>query len=136
MRTIGTVVGVGVLCLVLAACSPGGPMNAPTPAGPSPRPSFQTTAPGPVGPSGSATEVPPVRWAAIRADLTARGITEEPVLVSAERLTFNDGSLGCPSPGQSYTQARVEGMRVVVTAAGATYDYRFGDGDAPRLCSR
>ncbi len=49
---------------------------------------------------------------------------------------FNDGSLGCPKPGVQYTQALVDGMRVVVTAGGRTYDYRFGTGDTPVLCER
>jgi hypothetical protein len=59
-----------------------------------------------------------------------------PELLSAEAVTFSDSSLGCPTPGQSYTQALVDGLRVVVTAGGQTYDYRFGTGDAPKLCTR
>lgn len=100
------------------------------------RPPFATTTPGPIAPTGSAVDVPPARWDAIVADLTARGVTATPEPVSAEAVTFADGSLGCPSPGQSYTQSIVEGMRVVVRAGGATYDYRFGSGDIPTLCAR
>jgi hypothetical protein len=41
------------------------------------------------------------------------------VLASAEQVTWNDGSLGCPQPGQSYTQGLVPGYRVTaVTATG------------------
>ena len=32
------------------------------------------------------------------------------VLASAERLTWSDGSLGCPEPGQMYTQMLVAGI--------------------------
>lgn len=41
------------------------------------------------------------------------------VLASAERVTWSDGSLGCPKPGQSYMQVLVPGYRVTAaTAAG------------------
>jgi hypothetical protein len=39
------------------------------------------------------------------------------VLVSAEQVTWNDGSLGCPQPGASYTQNLVPGYRVTATTA-------------------
>ena len=99
------------------------------------RPPLQTTTPGAIAPTGTPVEVPQDRWDAIVADLTGRGVTATPELVSAEAVTFNDGSLGCASPGQSYTQAQVDGMRVVVTADGKTYDYRFGTGPTPKLCT-
>jgi hypothetical protein len=35
------------------------------------------------------------------------------VLARAEKLTWSDGSLGCPQPGQMYSQALVPGFRVV-----------------------
>jgi hypothetical protein len=35
------------------------------------------------------------------------------VLVRAERVTWPDGSLGCPEPGRMYTQALVPGYRLV-----------------------
>lgn len=37
------------------------------------------------------------------------------VLASAETVTWSDGSLGCPQPGYSYTQALVPGFRVSAT---------------------
>jgi len=41
------------------------------------------------------------------------------VLASAEQVTWSDGSLGCPAPGQSYMQVLVPGYRVTAaTAAG------------------
>ena len=104
-----------------------------------PRPPFQTTTRGPLpsaDPSGVPTDVPAARWSAIQDDLAARGVTGVVELVSAESVVFSDGSLGCPSPGQSYTQAQVDGMRVVVAVDGTTYDYRLGQGDTLKLCTR
>lgn len=100
------------------------------------RPPFRTASPAPLGPTGSPAELSPARWQAIVADLSARGVDGDPTLVSSERIEFSDGSLGCPSPGTSYTQAIVDGYRVIVRADDRTFDYRFGTGDEPRLCER
>ena len=149
--SVAAAVAAIVLSFALGACAsqtPTTPQSTPpsTPGGTvteTSRPPFQTTTPGPIVsgtpsgiPSGTPiAEVPSARWDAIVADLAARGVAGEPTLVSAEAVTFTDGSLGCPVPGQSYTQALVGGMRVVVSADGASYDYRFGRGDSPRLCT-
>lgn len=77
---------------------------------------------------------PPARWDAIVDDLSARGVSGEPALVSAEAVTWPSSALGCPAPGRSYAQAIVEGMRIVVEVDGTTYDYRFGRSDTPMLC--
>ncbi len=109
---------------------------------PSPTDRFHTTTPGVLAsptPSGAPAEVPEARWLAIRADLQSRvSLTagDEPEVVLAESVTWSDGSLGCPQPGQSYTQALVDGMRVVVAWEGTEYDYRFGRGDRAHLCER
>jgi hypothetical protein len=47
-------------------------------------------------------------------------------VVRVEQVTWRDGSLGCPKPGMSYTQALIEGFWVILTAEGRTYDYRVG----------
>ena len=100
----------------------------------SPRPTSQTATP---APSGGSEGVPPKRWAAIIGDLTTRGVpTDAVALVSATSVTWNDGSLGCPQPGQSYTQALVPGLHVIVKVGTTEYDYRFGRTDTPRLCER
>jgi hypothetical protein len=132
-----------VFAALLTGCASGGPVaQQPTSSEqPSSRPPFQTTTPGPLTPTstepaGTPTDVPAARWAAIEDDLARRGITGVVELVSAENVVFSDGSLGCPSPGQSYTQAQVDGMRVVVGVDGATYDYRFGQNDTLKLCTR
>lgn len=132
MRRIIIATAAAAACLALTACATGAPMSDPSPS----RPAFQTTTPGAIAPTGTPAEVPPARWSAIEADLAERGVDGIPELVSAEQIVFADGSLGCPSPGQAYTQAQVEGMRVVVEAAGTTYDYRFGTGDSVKLCTR
>jgi hypothetical protein len=56
------------------------------------------------------------------------------VLISATEQTWNNGSLGCPSPGGVYTQALVDGVQVIVEVDGVQYDYRFGSGPKPILC--
>jgi hypothetical protein len=66
---------------------------------------------------------------------TASGVDRSTlVIVTAESVTWNDGSLGCPTPGSMYTQALVDGYRVVVAAGDRRLDYRMGRGGAPRLC--
>jgi hypothetical protein len=56
------------------------------------------------------------------------------VIVHAESVVWNDGSLGCPEPGMMYTQALVNGYWVVIEAASRTYDFRVGSGGSFRLC--
>ena len=130
-RSILAAATAALLLLTLTACATGGPMTDPTP---SHADRFETTTPGPIAPTGAPADVPQAKWDAIATDLAARGVEGAPVLVSAESITWPNGALGCPKPGMSYTQATVDGMRVVVTADGATYDYRFGRGDVPVLC--
>ena len=124
----------GLALLITGCAGQGVPMDSP-----SARPPFQTT--GPMPPSGNTpggnASVSPGRWQAILSDLARRGVANDQVeLISAESVTFNDGSLGCPEPGKMYTQALVPGMRVQVRAAGTVHDYRFGSTDTPKLCER
>ena len=56
------------------------------------------------------------------------------VIVRAESVVWNDGSLGCPEPGMMYTQALVNGYWVVIDAAGEKYDFRVDSGGSFRLC--
>lgn len=57
--------------------------------------------------------------AAQRASVDPQDVT----VLTAEAVTWNDGSLGCPEPGMMYTQALVDGYRVVVEAGGTEYHY-------------
>ena len=59
---------------------------------------------------------------------------QELVIVRAEAVVWNDGSLGCPEPGMEYTQALINGYWVVIKAAGQEYDFRVGGGGSFRLC--
>jgi hypothetical protein len=59
---------------------------------------------------------------------------EKLVIVRAERVVWNDGSLGCPEPGMMYTQALVNGYWIVVEAAGKKYDFRVSSGGSFRFC--
>jgi hypothetical protein len=56
------------------------------------------------------------------------------VIVRAEAVVWNDGSLGCPEPGMEYTQALVNGYWVVINATERTYDFRVGRNGSFRLC--
>ncbi|MBF4561511.1 hypothetical protein ITJ43_05115 [Microbacterium sp. VKM Ac-2870] len=135
MRRTPILAAFALATLALTSCSTGGAGPAAGPsASESSRPPLQTTTPGPIAPSGPAVTVPQSRWDALVADLAARGVTGTPELVSSEAVTFNDGSLGCAAPGQSYTQAQIDGMRVVVSVDGKNYDYRFGQGAEAKLC--
>jgi hypothetical protein len=52
-------------------------------------------------------------------------------------VTWPDGSMGCPEPGQMYTQALVDGAYLELVHDGDTYAYHWGQGrDAPFLCER
>lgn len=70
------------------------------------------------------------------ADLAGRlGVEPSEIeVVMAERVTWPDGSLGCPEPGMSYTQALVEGSKVVLGHDGRVYLYHAGTDDQPFLC--
>lgn len=72
----------------------------------------------------------------ILADATNRiGLPKADLVpVKAAALVWNDGSLGCPKPGESYTQAPVNGYWVVLIAGDRALDYRAGQGGFFFLC--
>jgi hypothetical protein len=55
-------------------------------------------------------------------------------VVSAEPVTWRDGSLGCPQPGRLYTMALVPGYRVLLRAQGRQFDYHAGARGGLLLC--
>jgi hypothetical protein len=59
---------------------------------------------------------------------------DQVTVISAEEVTFPDGGLGCPVPGMAYTQALVDGFKIVAEAGGKTYDFR-GSGSTFRQCT-
>jgi hypothetical protein len=136
-RTIPTI----MLLLALAACAQ--QAGEPSPSAPGtesaePTRPVSDASPIPVPSNEGDTvtgEVPADILADILADATRR--TGEPTesleVVTAAAVTWNDGSLGCPEPGQFYTQALVDGYQVVIRVADEELDYRVGNGDF-RLC--
>lgn len=72
----------------------------------------------------------PTQHAARRTGIDVAALT----VASAERVTWLDGSLGCPEPDMMYTQALVPGYRIRIEAGGETLDYHAGTRGAPLLC--
>ncbi len=52
------------------------------------------------------------------------------------RVTWSDGSLGCPVAGMMYTQALVEGYLITLEVDGQRYDYHGAMVGEPLLCER
>lgn len=74
--------------------------------------------------------------AAARADAAERtGLTPAALeLVSADRVTWSDSSLGCPQPDVMYTQALVPGYRVRLRGPVGELDYHASARGALVLC--
>lgn len=53
---------------------------------------------------------------------------------SSAKVNWSDGSLGCPKPGEFYTQSIVSGYKIVLSSGGKTYNYHGADGEEPFLC--
>lgn len=76
----------------------------------------------------------------IRADLADRAgappsqVERELSLLRAEPVVWNDGSLGCPKPGEVYTQALVNGYWIVLGYDGKSWDYRANEKGYFILC--
>lgn len=81
-----------------------------------------TTEPSP----GPASALPDSILAAVRSDLAVHSgaAVDDVRLISARAMRWNDGSMGCPQPGQSYIQALVDGYQVILEVRGRQYDYR------------
>jgi len=123
--------GLAVLVTLLAACGSGldGPLvgETTTSATATAPPQNEST----TMPTSEQQELPIV--APAKADLAARlGVApDELEIISAEEVTWPDGSLGCPEPGMSYTQALVDGSKVVLGHDDRVYVYHAGaDGEA------
>jgi hypothetical protein len=72
-----------------------------------------------------------------KADLARRlGVDPGQVsVVSSDEVTWRDGSLGCPEPGKYYTQALINGTRIILEASGKHYHYHSGGSRPPFLCT-
>lgn len=123
----------GVLPL-LAACAAGtgDPVgDAPTDAPESAAPSDAAPSIGPIG------DVPAEMIEEVLA-LAASDSGVDPAeieIVSAEAVTWSDGSLGCPEEGMMYTQALVPGYRVVVDVAGEEVHYHASEAGDFTACA-
>jgi hypothetical protein len=69
-------------------------------------------------------------------DLVAQlGVSRQDVMVvAAEAVVWNDGSLGCPKPGEFYTQALVPGYRAILEVDGVQYNYHASEKGYFFLC--
>ena len=81
-------------------------------------------------------EVPADFLAGVTEDATSRtGVAPGDIAVlRAQAVAWNDGSLGCAKPGESYTQAIVLGFWVILDAGGQVLDYRLNDRGQFVLC--
>lgn len=128
-----------LLALTLASCaSPLGGSPSPDASSDLSRPAISPPDLATVPPSDEPAtgEVPPAIMADLVADAAER-TGEEPTaieVVQAAAVTWNDGSLGCPEPGMFYTQALVDGYRVILRAGDEELDYRVGAEGGFRLC--
>lgn len=113
-----------VLLSACAALDAGAPVETPQH---SPTPADET--PQPPGDEDMSGVVPDELIRQILADAVQRsGIGENEIeIVTAEAVTWSDGSLGCPEPGMGYTQALVDGYRVVIDAAGDELHYHTAE---------
>jgi len=70
------------------------------------------------------------------ADLAARLAVpvDDIETVRVETVTWPDGSLGCPKPGEMYTQALVEGHRIILGHDERVFLYHSGGDEPPFLC--
>ena len=74
--------------------------------------------------------------AAAIADLSSdTGVDPDDIqVVVNQEVTWRDGSLGCPKPGMFYTQALVDGYRIVLRAGGEEVAYHGSFGKPPFRC--
>lgn len=81
-------------------------------------------------------EVPDSTLDTVKKDLAKRLGTsvDDLEVIKAESITWNDGSLGCPKPGQNYTQALVPGYWIVLLRGDEEYDYRASESGHFFLC--
>ena len=81
-------------------------------------------------------EVPDALLDSIMADLEGRAGADRSqfTLMRAESVIWNDGALGCPEPGEMYTQAVIDGYHVVIEYDGEENDYRATEGGYFKLC--
>ena len=133
MRRYAAVLAV-VAGLALTGC--GGTPSA------SPEPSLESTVAGsdePTRRSSPSPEPDGPRTGAVQdavQDLSRRlGVDPSEIdVVSADEVTWRDGSIGCPRPGMMYPQVLTNGSRVVLEVDGERYEYHAGGRRSAFLC--
>ena len=127
------------LLLLLAACAaPGGDASSPSPSptddatsSPSASPDDDTDVDMPDAPA----EIPDRIWAGILDELADLEDSDDaPTVVTAEAVTWSDGSIGCPQPDMAYTQALVPGYRVVIDLGGEELHFHASESGTVVLC--
>ncbi len=144
LMVVAAVVSAGVL----TSCGSGdggagGPSDTPSSPGPA------TTSPGTPTSSPSATGPGLATGSGLPADLRERpavakaladaarrqNVPESRVAVAAwSPVTWNDGSLGCPQPGTTYTQATVDGELLLLRVDMTLLAYHAGPDGTFRYC--
>ncbi|MCB8979721.1 MAG: hypothetical protein H6657_20110 [Ardenticatenaceae bacterium] len=138
-----------ILLTILAAVACNGPINEPDATAVPPQPTEDnqpirltpiTTPAVETVPTTDASpvieEVPEAIMTAVFDDLMATtAVTQESIaVIQAEAVVWNDGSLGCPQPGEVYTMMPVAGYQIMLEANGRTYDYHAADTGYVVLC--
>jgi hypothetical protein len=136
--TFASLLGVLLAAALIGACGQASPQPPPTP------PDLTQPTPVDTDPEETMPSEPLQPPPGIPAELFAQ-IAQEAAALSgvavdeleverAAPVTWNDGSLGCPEPGQLYTQALVDGYWIVLRANGQELDFRATRDGHFRLC--
>jgi hypothetical protein len=109
MRASRIPIVLAVLAVALAGCG----TSEPATSQPAPDPVADTIRPADGGVT-NGRQVPDDFIDTLFTDALARSNSTDAMVRLAESVTWSDGSLGCPEEGLMYTQAEVEGYRVVI----------------------
>ena len=64
----------------------------------------------------------------------AKSVPESVRVIMARQKKWADGSMGCPVPGEVYTQMQTSGYHIVAAVGLQKFDYRAGENGRFRLC--
>ena len=117
--------------LVLSACAAGVGTSSPSEAPADLSPAAET--PQPVTPTADISEAGLAALVERAAEEAGVDIGEVRV-ITAEEVTWSDGSLGCPRAGQAYIQALVPGFRVVLEIGGGELNFHAAQGGQFTFC--
>ncbi len=124
-----------VVCAALLVGCGGSPDPAPEESAVDQSTPSATPTPSPDAPSSSPGTGTPAVEQSIDDLAASLGVDRSTVeIVSVEDVTWRDGSRGCAKPGDSYTQALIDGSRITLGVGGRTYEYHSGGSRPPALC--